>query len=170
MNEEIKKRDTVGKISTDLAQKPREYIEVGELREGVLTDFPKNMCETIEHGLKAYSGDFYIVVLAKKERLFNNLIRNYFFHRKSPPTPEYDQSVYHYNRLNDTIELMWVLPKKEACKFLKTYALLIPKEQKELLGYVLAFYNGDLLKKVKILNNEQKDSNILMDNNERHIW
>lgn len=154
------KREKVGKISTDLLQK-KEPIIPSEQAAAMLTDWDKNMLEAINAGLKKYHHDFYIVVETKKERLMQNIIRNFFFTRVSCPTPNYDQTVFKYHYKDDLLEFLWVIPARDICHDLRDNALFVPVEHKELLQFVLDFDDGTLFKKCKLLNGEEMDSPIL---------
>jgi hypothetical protein len=153
-------REKIGKISTDLLVKPEITNPIDQAYE-CLTEYDKNIFECIDAHKGTYKGNFYIVVLTKKERLMQNVIRNYFMARSTCPSPDFDQVVYHYNALDESIEFLWVLPSKDTCEYLKFHMLLLPSEQKELLGFVLSFYDGSLTKLCKKLNGELHDSLIL---------
>ncbi len=87
-----------------------------------------------------------------------NVLRHYFFARRSCPTPDYDQAVYHYKSELDDIEFLWVIPSKEAClTFIEQSSPIAPTEW-GLLKYVLEFADGTLFKIAKRLNNEKDDS------------
>lgn len=149
-------RDTVGKISGELSQKPLETYDPVEQTNEQLSDYDKNIEEAVQEGLKKYHGDFYIAVLTKKERLMQNIIRHYFIPRQTCPTPEYDQTVYKYNRSNHSINYLWTLPDKQAYYFLLKNADIIPVEQRDLLQFVIDDVMGKLLKKAKLLNGEKE--------------
>jgi hypothetical protein len=157
------KRDTVGKISLDLQKKAPEATHSAEeqMREQ-LSDYEDHMQQCVNRCKKEYDGDFYIVVLTKKERLMQNVIRNFFMGRKTCPTPEYDQAVYKYNRASGIVEFMWVIPAKDVCMHMLENALILPPEESRLLSFVMDFNDGSLLRKVKIINGEAADSNILV--------
>lgn len=160
MNEE--KRDTVGVLSSQLWQKQSEadHTADDQMREQ-LTDYEKNVFDCLQDGLKKYPGDFYVVVLTKKERLMENVIRNYFFNRISCPTPEYDQTVYKYIRSDSNLNFMWVIPAKDVCEYMRDFPLEVPKSERELLNFVFDFYSDSLLQLAKRENGEQIDSPLL---------
>ena len=149
-------RETVGKISQDLLQKAPESTDPREIGREMTKTYMQELFVTIDAGKKVYEADFFVVVITKRERLMTNVIRNYFFHRRSCPTPDYDTSVYHYKKANDETELLWVIPNRELAYHLRDNALTIDKEYKELLGYVLDFDDKTLFKKAQKLNNEDK--------------
>lgn len=84
----------------------------------------------------------------------DNVIRNYFTGRLSCPSPEYDQVVYKYHAKEHNLEFLWVVPSKDTCQFLVENALVIERDQKDLLKFVLEFNDGTLLRKAKEFNGE----------------
>ncbi len=152
------KKETVGKVASDLMMKtPETTSPVEQMRES-LTDYDKNVWECIERSKKDFPNDFYVVVITKNERLLPNVFRNYFYARLSCPTPDWDQTVYKYKRKNDQVIFMWVIPSKDACEYLTLNALQVVKEERMLLRCVLAFNDGTLMKLAKDLNGEKEDS------------
>jgi len=152
------KRETVGKVATDLLVKqPETTSPIEQMRES-LTDYEKNVIECVERYKKSFYGDFYVVVLTKNERLLTNVFRNYFFARTSCPTPEWDQTVYKYKRKDDSLVFMWTVPSKDACEYLLRNANDVVESEQLLLRYVVAFNDGTLLRLAKELNNEKKES------------
>lgn len=156
-------RETVGKISSDLIAKPLETTSAVEQMREQLADYDKNVLECVQRSKKDFPDDFYVVVLTKRERLMQNVIRNYFYGRLSCPTPDWDQTVYKYKRKTDDIIFMWVIPSKQVCEEMTMNKHLIPVEEYRLLEYVLAFNDGTLLRLAKDLNGEKEESVELRD-------
>lgn len=156
-------KETVGKIATDLLKKDAETTDPIEIQREMQKDYEKNIHECIIRAKKDLGNiDFYIVVETKKERLLENVLRNYFFYRRTCPTPTYDQTVYKYHKEEDVIEFLWVLPSKDTCELFRDNILQIHPEERDLLNYILEFHEGTLLEKCKILNNEQKNNPLLI--------
>lgn len=154
-------KETVGEVSSKLIQKePETRSPIEQMREN-LTDYENHFYLCLEDGKKKYPKDFFIVVLTKKERLMQNVIRNYFLSTSACPTPTYDQAVYHYDRLSESFEFLWVIPSKDTCELFRESALQIHPEEQELLKCVLDYYDGTLLKMAKKFNNEKIDSPLL---------
>jgi len=158
MNEE---KETVGKIAVELRDKEAPTQDPIELEREMHKDYEKNVFEAIERGKKEHDSNFYVVVITKRERLLENIIRNYFTTRLSCPTPEWDQTVYLYERSPERIILLWVIPSKEACSYLQQYATQVDPSEHDLLRYVIQFHDGTLLKFSKKLNGEQEKSPLL---------
>jgi len=148
-------RETVGKIATDLKKNEADntHSPTEQMREQ-LTEYDANIHLCLEEGKNEKLGDFFVVVLTKKERVLDNVLRNYFFHRYTCPTPEWDQAVYKYHRAGDHLEFLWVVPSRDTCQYMADNALTIDKEQRELLNFVLDFNDGTLLQRAKQLNGE----------------
>lgn len=148
-------KETVGQQAWN-AIKDSDYLDYSavEQMQQQLEDYEKNFIECIESAKKIYPSDFYIVIETKKEPKLNNVIRNYFIHRLTCPTPTYDNTVYKYHRSCDEIEFLWVLPSKETYKMFMDRPLEIPADERELLQFVLDDSDGTLLRKCKILNGE----------------
>jgi len=149
-------RETVGKIATELKQQAVSNTHSAhEQMQECLTDYDAHINQCLNDHKAKFPGDFYVVVITKKERLLDNVLRNYFTARLSCPTPDYDQTVYKYTRHDDSLEFLWVIPSKDACLMLKENFLLIPQEERGLLKYVLDFADGTLFKLAKKLNGEE---------------
>lgn len=147
-------REKVGKISNDLIVKePETKSPIEQMREN-LTDYDKHIHECIERGKKDIVGNFYIIVITKKEPLMPNVMRNYFGFRISCPTPDYDQTVYKYTLNNDQIEFLWVIPDRTTCIYLIEHRFEVVPEEYQLLDFVLKFSTGELFKQCQKLNGE----------------
>ena len=154
-------KKTVGAASRELSLKePDAKNAIDQMREQ-LTDYDKNIHECLKEQKKNFDGDFYVVVLTKKERLMQNVLRGYFFGRLSCPTPDYDQAVYKYNRADDNLVFLWVIPSYDVVNYMKNNVSHVPKEKYALLDYVLRFVDGTLTRLAKELNGEKKDSILL---------
>lgn len=158
------KKETVGKIATDLIIKAPETTNPIEQMREQLSNYESNFWECVKSGVKLYpSKDFYVVVLTKNEKLLKNVFRNFFFNRLSCPTPDWDQTLYKYKHKNEEVVFMWTIPSKVACEHLTFHAREVVPEEQALLRYVLAFNDGTLMKLAKDLNNEMPDSPELRD-------
>lgn len=152
---------TVGQISLELQQKTPDSIDPIEIERELHAEYDKNIFECVDEGKKEIFGDFYVVVITKKEPLMPNVLRSYFTSRKTCPTPDYDQTVYTYIAKDDSLEFMWVLPDKNTCEIMRDRALEIVPEERDLRDFVLSFYDKTLLRLAKKLNGEEDSSNIL---------
>jgi len=154
-------KKTVGAHSLELMQKTPESRSPIEIQQEMQQDYLKELVNCVETSKSTYQGDFYVVVITKNEKLMPNVFRNYFFARKTCPTPEYDQSVFMYRRADESIIYLWTVPSKDACFHLKDNALLVDSKEKELLNYVFQFFDGTLYNMSKKLNGEQEKSPLI---------
>ena len=155
------KRDTVGKISTELLQKDFGKINVIDQQREMQKEYVENLIKCVEDSKTSFPGDFFVVVETKTEKLMPNVMRNYFFSRWTCPTPNYDQSVFRYSKKDERLEYLWTLPSKDACHHIKLNALNMSKDESQLRDFVLGLFDESLLKLSKQFNNEKDDSIIL---------
>ncbi len=142
----------MGKIALDLQKKndlQTDSIELQkEIHKGSNSDktYEEEVWFTAKRGIEDTSihGDFYIVVLFKKERLLHNVVRQYFFYRQSCPTPEFDQTVYKYLRNDVKIDHLWTVPNNVACLNLPLRKKDLPSDQMMLVSFIEAFHSGEL--------------------------
>jgi hypothetical protein len=148
-------RETVGKLSSELLQRDT-YADhsAGEQMEAQLVNYESNVFDRVAHGKATYPGDFYIVVIAKREKLMPNTFRLYYFHRLTCPTPDYDQTVYRYIRADDRVEFLWVVPAKPVIQEMIANRLELDSSVSQLLKFVLEFVDGTLDRKARLLNGE----------------
>lgn len=148
------KRETVGKISSELLQKDIGPIAVIDQQREMQKDYIDNLIQCVERSKSEFPGDFFVVVETKTEPLMPNVMRNYFFARWTCPTPTYDQSIFKYSKKDERIEYIWTLPSRDACYHIKNNLDKISNEEQQLAFFVMSLFDGSLLRKSKELNNE----------------
>lgn len=147
----VSARETVGKLSLDLQKKTDEKINPIDMQRQMhkgnkSEDSFENQVElAVKSGKKDFDGDFFVVVLFKKERLLRNVIRQYFFTRESCPTPSFDQIVYKYFRTDSKLDFLWVVPDKQTVIDMVLIGHELPKEQQDLVQFARDFNSGKLL-------------------------
>ena len=156
------KKTTVGKKSKELSQKESPTRDPIELEREMHKSYEEELWECVDFHKKKLKGDFFVVVITKKERLMQNVLRNYFFARTSCPTPDYDQTVYRYIKDSDELEFLWILPAKDICHVFLFNAHQVVPEERWLLEYIKEFSNGSLMKLCKKFNQENQDSPLLV--------
>jgi hypothetical protein len=151
---------SVGEEAVKLSaiQDKHEAVEVQrEILKGSNSkkSFVENVHEAAERGRNdsRIKYPFYVVVLLKKERLLQNVIRPYYLYRQSCPTPEYDQTVYKVTE-NNNLEYLWTIPDLNTCVYLSENEMSLTRDHQLMLHMLEAFNNGDLLKLSKKLNKE----------------
>lgn len=157
-------RKNIGEISQDLLAKEPDTNDPIELQQEMqYSSFEDEFNEALKRASSKYvSNNFYIVVINQRFRLLPNVIRSYFIDRISCPTPDYDQTVYKVEKRTGKIEFLWTIPDKDSCQDMYDNALMLDPEYMQLLQYVLDFYDGTLLNKTKLLNNEDEQSLVLI--------
>lgn len=178
------KKKKVGEIASDLLLKTPETRDPIEIQREVQKDYIQNLYWAVQHAQKkvdcshlagtgrghdncasreAVVGDFYVVVVTKREKLMENVLRNYFFHALVCPTPDYDQTVYKYDAKKETLTYLWTVPDIETCETFKRDASSVVPEEQKLLEFVLKFYDGTLLRQARQLNGENLETGIVLE-------
>lgn len=155
-------RKTIGALSRDLLQQKFDTRDPIELQRAMQQQYIDNLIACAEKNRATFKGNFFIVVITKKEPLMPNVFRNYFFARHSCPTPDYDQAVYRYNDKAQEIEYLWCVPDRETCFIFLENKDKVIFEETDLLQTIIDFETGVLYKVAKKFNNEADDS-ILID-------
>lgn len=174
------KKQTVGKIASELLQKTPETFNSIEIQRATEQEYLDNLIWCVNHARKkvdcstieghdvckdrtAFEKDFYISVLLKKEKLLENVLRNYFVPTIDCPTPFFDQTVYRYNHEKEDVEYLWTIPDEETCLiFMENKNIIVPSER-GLLKFVLEYFDGTLLNLCKKLNGETKYAGVALE-------
>ena len=160
MGKQCTKR-TVGSVALELQQKEPESSDPIEIQRATEKEYIKNIGICISDNMHRYAGDFYIIVLTKNEKLLYNTFRNYFIARSSCPTPDYDQTVFMFQRESQDILYLWTIPDRETCLLYSNNTHKIVPEEYPLLEQILRFKNGDLFALCKKLNKEEDATPLL---------
>lgn len=166
-------KQTIGSIASDLLSKNDTLnLNPQEIQKAQEKEYLDNLVWCVEHAKKEIDcagiqghdqcatrsrlrGDFFVTALLKKEKLLENVLRNYFVATQTCPTPTYDQTVFKYNDAKGDIEFIWVVPDRETCLTFKENITQIVPEERQLLQNILDFYDGTLYKKMKKFNGEE---------------
>ena len=136
-------RATVGQIATDLLQKADGKQEVMETEREANKDYLDQVFECVQNAVSnGWDKPFYVVVISKKERVLENIVRRYFVARKTMPMPDYDQSVFLYDPKSEQLRYFWTLPDANTCEFLLHND--VPAEETQLKAFVHAFVDDQL--------------------------
>lgn len=136
-------KKTVGSEAVKLLQNPDSKQGVVDTQREIDKEYLSEIKKCID-AHKSLDDPFYIVVIQKKERLLENVIRRYFLARKTLPTPDWDQTVWRYNPKTGDLMFLWVLPDKNTAMWMASNPQDIVTEQKPLLGYVMDFLDKKL--------------------------
>jgi hypothetical protein len=151
---------TVGQAALELSQKVPDTLDPVEIQREAHKDWEDHIFACMEKGKKMFPGDFFVVIQLRAEKgiTTGNVFRYQFHTNLACPTPNYDQTVYHYHRYKDLLEYLWCIPDRHTSWLFKENALIIADEEKQLLKHILDFDDGTLERLAKKLNNEPEDS------------
>lgn len=168
----IDNNKTTGAIASELLSKHDQSLNPQEIQKAQEQEYLQNLEWSVRHAQKkvdcssidghdackdraAMEGSFFVSVLLKKEKLLENVLRNYFIPTKTCPTPSYDQTLYRYDDQKESIEFVWVIPDKDTCEIFRENASIIVPEERGLLKCVLDFYDGVYFRMAKKFNGEK---------------
>ncbi len=141
MNKEIK--PTVGQKAYELLSQPAEPINIVDIQREADKEFVKEIEEIIRTH-KKFAPKYYIQVVLKKERLMENVIRRYFFKRKSEPIADFDTTLFSYDNEKEQLYFHWTVPDPTTCHYLLTHESSLPADERPLLEMVKKFSAGSL--------------------------
>ena len=141
----------VGQAVHDILAKEQPSYTV----EDILSEYGKDYCteleNTIEANKKKYTSPFYVFTLMKKEFYANNVVRNFFIARQTPPHasdmmqqyPHFVKTLYIVDYEKGKIRLVWNLPGIEDCKTIMNHPELYDEQ---LCNWVLDCFGASLNK------------------------
>lgn len=151
---EEEKKLTVGQVAVDLMAKEQDPLSPIDLEKQMQSEYMQYLLDCIDAHYHLFPGNFFIQVITKNEKLLHNVFRNYFTARRSCPTPDYDQTVFKYDREKGAVEYVWTIPSRDACYHLLQNAKEVVQEERALLSFVAQFESGELAKICMRLNGE----------------
>jgi hypothetical protein len=108
---------------------------------------------------EAFTGDFYVEVLERKEPIFDAsgmmVKRLHQIPKKACPTPFFDQTLWKYHEKSGEFEDLWVIPDIDTCLFVHKNKHNIPIEFQVAIPDIEKFLNGDLHRICQKLNGEE---------------
>ena len=171
---------TTGAIASELLSKHDQNLNPQEVQRAQEEEYLRNLEWAVRHAQKrvdcssikdhdqckdrlALEGSFFVSVLLKKEKLLENVLRNYFIPTKTCPTPTYDQTLYRYDGNKESIEFIWVIPDRDTCETFKENITIIVPEERALLKCILDFYDGTYYRMMKKFNGEKMELGIALE-------
>lgn len=146
-----RQRPTVGALNhaakTDLNQS--DTWETTQERE---KEIMRNLLELVASNRQKVKGDFFVMLLSKKEKLLTQVIRDRLFALKACPTPNYGQTLWKYHHLDQRLEFIWTVPPKDVVMFLKRYPIEMSDMCGDLIRQVFNFIDGTLDRRTIELN------------------
>lgn len=159
------RKENIGKIATELQEKSDLQSDSIELQREIhkgsnsKKTFEEELMTTVKRGMDdpKIDGNFFVVVLNKKERLLQNIVRQYFFYRQSCPSPDFDQTVYRVYRKSGKVQYLWTVPDNVTCNNLPHMKKDLPPEQLQLV-YMTESFNCGALDRYADMISKEKDS------------
>lgn len=139
----------VGQAVADILSKDQPDYTVGEILDGFGIKFANELEQTINDNLDKYTSPFYVFVLTKKEFWADNVVRNWFVARQTPPRalemmiqyPLHTKTLYVVNSSKGDLKAAWSIPGLEECRsILKTPNTFSP----ELVHWIQDCFQGKL--------------------------
>ena len=161
-------KETTGQAALKLQSKNEKINPIDlqrEIHKGSKPEdsFEYQIFECLDRGRHMWPGeDFFIEVQIKKERLLQNVVRQYFIPKRACPSPQFDQIVYHYQARDESITFLWVIPDWGTVEKLCAFGGFVTKEQNDLIQFCRDFKSGELLKKAMVLNKENIDGKVIV--------
>ena len=173
-------KKTIGQIAAELRDSDSGLVNPQEIQRAQEQEYIQNLEWCAKHARKevdcsnipnhkecnkrsAITGSFFIASLLKREKLLENVIRNYFVATKTCPTPCHDQTIFRYNDETGNIEYIWTVPDEQTALTLKENADIVHPSEHQSLDMVLKYYRGDLMRLCKKFNGETMKSGGLLE-------
>lgn len=162
-------RETVGSLALKALEHSNGTTDPIEIQREAQKSWSDSIAEAVENGKNYINGDFFVEINTKKEKIFSqtiidpgtgiphqfsNVLRNYFYPRRSCPTPTWDQTLYRYHAVSGALEFLWVVPSKDTCNLFMNNILEIVPAERDLLKFIMDFEDGTLLTLAKKINRE----------------
>lgn len=118
-----KKGQRVGQAVFDIMSKPQNIQTVGDTLDAFGPDYAEFMQQCVDDNKKKYKNPFYIFVLTKKEFWANNVLRDWFIARQTPPHAfdmmeqysNYTKTLYIVDADKGQLKCLWSLPGLDDC-------------------------------------------------------
>lgn len=139
-------RKTVGEIALDLQQDhyQQDVIETQrEMQKDYLDELFK--CAKRHEEIFGTEKPYYVCVQVKRERLLQNVIRSYFYARRTRPIPDYDLSLYYYDPATEDISFVWCIPDRETVEYILENQHLLSYDHEQLVGFCKSFKANTLI-------------------------
>lgn len=143
--EKQEKKTSVGEEAYKRLLNPDDKQGIIDTQREIDKEYFKELeaCVKRVKGKPNFEGDFFVVVMVKKERLMENVIRRYFIPRQTLPTPDFDQTVWRIRKSGDA-EFIWCTPDHNTCQEIYHHPEKVPADEQWLYQMVKALMEGRL--------------------------
>ena len=139
----------VGQAVVDILSKEQPVYTAGEILDAYAPKFRDELEKTIQNNQDKFKSPFYIVVLTHKEMWAENVVRNWFIARQTPPHglatvidyPHHMKTLYMINSKKGDVKLLWTIPGLEDCKSIVRNKM---QYDAQLVGWVEDCFAGKL--------------------------
>ena len=135
---------TVGAEAQKLLALPDQRQPIIDTMEEMGKEYLKNLKECVER-YPEWKDPWYLCVIAKKERLMENVIRHYFYGRQTRPAPTYDLTLFVYNPGTGDLKHEWTIPDADTCAYLMLNGHRLGQEHQALCEMVKKYSSGTLV-------------------------
>jgi hypothetical protein len=150
-------KKTVGKIYTEIQNKPSDKANVFEFTSAIGNDLMPKLIALVERDRKNTTNDFFVEVCFRMNALMPGVPEFYLISRHTCPTPFPDRAAFHYDMKKQDLFFLWHVPSLQECDYYINNMLTLREDEKEALHNVLDYRNGTLLRLAKKLNGEVND-------------
>lgn len=140
----------VGQAVVDiLAKDNHPILTAGEITDAQAEKYRQSLEEAIETGKKLYKSPFYILVVTNKEFWAENVVRNWFIPRQTPPFattlyqfyPNHMKTLYMIDTDRGNLKICWSIPGVED---MLTISLKPFDYDRRLVDWIKDFTEGNL--------------------------
>jgi len=109
------KKKTVGEEAVKLLNNVDQKQGIVDTQREIDKDYFESLENCVSKAkLDDFPDEFFVVVISKKERVLENVIRRYFVARRTLPTPDYDQTVWRHK--SGKLDYIWTVPDHNTCQ------------------------------------------------------
>jgi len=136
---------TASQIAEKLIQNDTKGASLADTSHSIQEKYSAGLMAAFEKGMEAFPKlNFFIVALARKKPLFENLFEHQVVVGGMCPRPNYDQTVFRFNQDTGNLEHLWTIPDRQLCIDMLEAKAFVPLLEQPLLEYVVKFSDGTL--------------------------
>ena len=146
-----KKGKRVGQAVVDILSKDQPIYTAEEILNEYAPKFVQELEDCIKENHKKYTSPFYVFVLTGKEMWAENVLRNWFVARQTPPHaidmvvefPHKSKTLYMVDAEKGKVKVLWTIPGIEDCKSIMKDPLIYDPH---LVQWIIDCFEGKLNK------------------------